>query len=51
MNEDAKNPDRDTLASDAALWADDPEQNLTEAELDHILEYFRESECAGGQPT
>ena len=47
MNEDAKNPDRDILASDAALWADDPEQNLTEAELDHLLEYFRESECAG----
>jgi hypothetical protein len=46
MNDDAKKPDRDTLASDEAFWADDPEQNLTEAELDHILEYFRESESA-----
>ncbi len=46
MNDDAKNPDRDTLASDEAFWADDPEQNLTVAELDHILEYFRESESA-----
>jgi len=47
MHKDSKNPDRDTLVSDAALWADDPEQNLTEAELDHILEYFGESENAG----
>ena len=40
MNEDAKDTDRDGLKPRKAYWSGDPEQNLTEPELDHIMEYF-----------
>jgi hypothetical protein len=40
MNEDAKDTDRDGLKPRKAYWPGDPEQNLTEPELDHVLEYF-----------
>jgi hypothetical protein len=40
MNEDSKDTDRDSLKPRKAYWSDDPEQNLTEPELDHIMEYF-----------
>ncbi len=42
----SKNPDRDLLKPREALWSGDPDQTLTEAELDHILEHFRESASA-----
>jgi hypothetical protein len=40
MNEDSKDTDRDSLKPRKAYWSGDPEQNLTEPELDHIMEYF-----------
>jgi hypothetical protein len=40
MNEDAKDTDRDGLKPRKAYWSVDPEQTLTEPELDHILGYF-----------
>jgi hypothetical protein len=40
MNEDSKDTDRDSLKPRKAYWSGDPEQNLTEPELDHILGYF-----------
>jgi hypothetical protein len=46
MNEDAKDPDRDSLNPRKAYWSGDPEQTLTEAELDHLLEYFGASKTA-----
>jgi hypothetical protein len=46
MNEDSKDVDRDGLKPRKAYWSGDPEQNLTEPELDHVLEYFGASETA-----
>jgi hypothetical protein len=46
MNEDSKDPDRDALKPWKALWSGDPEQNLTEGELDSVLEYFGASKSA-----
>ena len=40
MNEDAKDTDRDGLKPRKAIWSGDPEQNLTEGELDSVLKYF-----------
>jgi hypothetical protein len=40
MNEDSKDLDRDGLKPRKAIWSGDPEQNLTEGELDSVLEYF-----------
>ena len=46
MNEDSKDVDRDGLKPRKAYWSGDPEQNLTEPELDHVLEYFGASKTA-----
>jgi hypothetical protein len=46
MNEDAKDTDRDGLKPRKAYWSGDPEQTLTEPELDHVLEYFGASKTA-----
>jgi hypothetical protein len=46
MNEDAKDPDRNSLKPRKAYWSGDPEQTLTEPELVHVLEYFGASKTA-----
>jgi hypothetical protein len=40
MIEDSKDTDRDGLKPRKAIWSGDPEQNLTEGELDSVLKYF-----------
>jgi hypothetical protein len=46
MIEDSKDTDRDGLKPRKAYWSGDPEQTLTEPELDHVLEYFGASKTA-----
>lgn len=46
MAKKPKDADRRVLNVGAARWANDPEQTLTESELDRVLSYFSESERA-----
>jgi hypothetical protein len=43
MDNGSKDPDRDILKPRKAFWADDPDENLTEAELDRVLRHFSKS--------
>ncbi|MGJ5621383.1 hypothetical protein [Sulfitobacter sp. MF3-043] len=44
MADGSKDPDHDFLKSGEALWLDDPEQSLTDAELGRVMEHFSASD-------
>ena len=43
MADGSKDPDHDFLKSREALWLDNPEQSLTDAELGRVMEHFSAS--------